>query len=81
MTTEPTDNAPRIAISVERTVNLGNYESAKIFMSVSNLTAFSTDEDIANAIDFQGHVYEDLKERVIELADNARAEAQTRKQR
>lgn len=73
----PTDEMPRIAISVERTINLGNYESAKVYLSVSNLTAASTEGDIEDAIEFQGRVYETLKNRIKELAKEARVEHAT----
>lgn len=75
--TTPTDEMPRIAISVERTINLGNYESAKVYLSVSNLTAASTEGDIEDAIEFQGRVYETLKNRIKELAKEARIEHAT----
>lgn len=66
------EDLPRVAISVERTANLGNYESAKIFLSVNNLTAQSTPEDVASAIDFQGDVYADLKAALLSLVRECR---------
>ncbi len=77
---DPLDEIPRIAISVERTINLGNYESAKVFLAVSNLTAYSTPEEVAKAIDFQGSVFEDLKAQVIELTKTTRAEHTAQRQ-
>lgn len=74
MTPTDLDSLPRVAVSVERTINLGNYESAKIFLSVSNLHALTTAQEVADAIDFQGSVYEDLKARVTELARTKRTE-------
>ena len=38
-------------ISVSRKVNLGNYESADVFMSVGGITHETTDVDVVNLLD------------------------------
>lgn len=63
---QPTDDTPRIAVSIERTVNLGNYESVKVFLSVSNLTPSATDESVEEALEMSRSAYALLKARVKE---------------
>lgn len=64
--TEPTDSIPRVAVSIERTVNLGNYENVKVFMSVSNLMPDVTDEAIEEALETSRSAYGLLKARLKE---------------
>lgn len=55
---------PRIAISVERKINLGNYESATVFLSLSDLTAETTEAEMLEALETQMTAYQLLKERI-----------------
>lgn len=64
MAANVTDETPRVAVSVERTVNLGNYESAKVFMSISNLMPGSSEEAIEEALETSASAYVLLKARV-----------------
>jgi hypothetical protein len=70
---------PRAAVSIERKVNMGNYESAAVFMSISDLTADTTDEEINEVIETQARAYEVLKGRVREEVSRIRPQASARK--
>lgn len=45
------DSEPRISVSVEMKVNLGNYESAGASVILSGLRAGATEEEIAAMLD------------------------------
>ena len=57
-------NEPRIATSVEMKVNLGNYESASCFISLSNIAAGTTPAEIEALLDTGRIVYDALKRRL-----------------
>ena len=43
-----------ITISLERTLNLGNYNSAKVFISLGGITKDTTEEEMDELLDGQG---------------------------
>lgn len=45
-----TNEDPRLFVSLERTINLGNYENVKFAIGVSNLPIHATDEQIEQAM-------------------------------
>lgn len=51
-----------MAISLARRINLGNYESADVFLSLSGITATTTAEEMDQMLDVQGALaYSKLK--------------------
>ena len=45
------DEGLRVSVSMSRKVNLGNYQSADVFVAVSNLEVGATPEQIAEALE------------------------------
>lgn len=65
MTMEAT--IPTITVSLSRKVNLGNYESADVFMSVNGITHETTEEDINSLLDGPGAIaYKCIRTRLAE---------------
>lgn len=81
MTMQPDDDTPRVAVSIERTVNLGNYENVKVFMSVSNLLPDVSDEAIEDALETSRSAYALLKVRVKEEVAEIRKKSTAARQR
>lgn len=48
---EATEQAPTVSISVSMKANLGNYESADAFVSLSGLKEGTTEEEIERLLD------------------------------
>ncbi len=72
-----TESTPlRATVSVERTVNLGNYENAKVFLSIRDITETTTSADMERLIEKQEEAYELLRERVKERVIEAREQHQ-----
>lgn len=72
--------APALTVSIERKVNLGNYESASIFLAVSGVPVAATEEEamdlVVRALRVPGKiVYEalvlEMKARVAEAHEEA----------
>lgn len=66
------DKLPTVTVSLSRRVNLGNYESADVFMSVNGVTMETTEEDINALLDGPGAlaykcVAARLKEKVAQI--------------
>ena len=56
------EKAPAIHISIEQSINLGNYQTAKVSMSITNLP-FEADEDmIETAMATQAIAFTKMKE-------------------
>jgi len=67
---------PTITVSLARKVNLGNFESADVFMSINGITHETTEEDMNALLDGPGAVAFNcirnrMKEKVAELRANA----------
>lgn len=58
------EHEPRIAVSVEMKVNLGNYESAGASIVVSGLHAGATSEEIEQLLDTGKVAYDLMKVRL-----------------
>lgn len=62
------------AMSIQMKVNLGNYESADAFLSVSGINEFTTKEEVDALLDGPGRiVYDALKLRLAERISAMRA--------
>lgn len=44
------DQEMRVSVSISRKLNLGNYESADLFMAISNVEPGATEEEIDEAL-------------------------------
>lgn len=62
--------ATTISISVSRKVNLGNYESADVFVSLSGLSPDVSDEEITIALTGASRIFDAIRRDV-----NAKANA------
>lgn len=64
-TLEETARPLSMTVSLSRKINLGNYESAEVFVSVSGVTAETTEEEVA-ALLANRVVWDALKEELRE---------------
>ncbi len=55
---------PRISVSIERKINLGNYENVSIFMAVSGVEPGATTDEIEELLVTGDRAFELLKTRV-----------------
>ena len=62
----------RVSISLSRKVNLGNYESADAFISLSDVPVGATEEEIEDALDTGRLVWERMKPRLTAQARELR---------
>ena len=62
----------RVSISLSRKVNLGNYESADAFISLSDVPLDVTEEEIEDALDTGRLVWERMTPRLIAQARERR---------
>lgn len=75
----PTPQAPetpkalKVGVSISRKINLGNYESADVWVSLSGLDARTTAEDIQAALATGALGYDALKVAVTAKAKDVRA--------
>lgn len=62
--TEDGFQEPRVAVSIARKINLGDYESVDIFMAVSGIEAGATDEEIEELLVTGERAFSLLKNRM-----------------
>ena len=62
----------RVSITLSQKVNLGNYESADAFISLSDVPVGTTEEEIEDALDTGRLVWERMKPRLIAQARELR---------
>jgi hypothetical protein len=62
------DDGIRVAISVDLKVNLGNYESAAAFVSLSNIPVGASEQDITDALDTGKLAWSIIRERAMAQA-------------
>ena len=68
------DNPLSVTVSCSFKANLGNYESADVFLSVSGVTMDTTETQIVEVVEGPGRIaYEHLKRRVYERAQQLKA--------
>lgn len=58
------DETVRTSVSLSMKVNLGNYESAELWLSVSNVGADTTEEEIEAALDTGKLAYDRIRGRM-----------------
>lgn len=63
---------PTAAVSMAKKINLGNYESAEFFVSVSGIKAGMTAEQIAPLLDTAKMAWDQVREALTEQVRNAR---------
>lgn len=66
---------PSMSMSISRKVNLGNYESADVFVSIQGITEDTTPEQIDSLLDMQDKIVyaklrECLKGKIRDVMDN-----------
>ena len=62
-----------VSISVSRKINLGNYESADAFLSISGVTEETTEAEIDELLDGKGALaFKKLADRMREKVDTLR---------
>lgn len=85
MSNDLEETSPRVGVSVSRKVNLGNYQSADIFFSLTNIDVGATRQDIEAAMETAEVVFSVVKERVerkaYDLLDEQRAALEARRER
>ena len=62
----------RIAVSIERKVNLGNYESVGFFFSLSGLEPGTTREEMQELLETGELAFEVLREKIVEKTEAVR---------
>lgn len=68
---------PTISVSITRKINIGNFESIDIFVSLNSLEIGSTDETIQMLLDGVGErMYEAIRQRIVEKTAEIRNRGQ-----
>lgn len=68
-------NGLRVGVSISKKINLGNYESAEVWVSLTGIEVGTTIEQIKAALATGALAYDVLKVEVAEKAKAARAKA------
>lgn len=63
----------KLSMSVEYKVNLGNYESASVFVCLSGVPVGATEDDIEECMDTAGLAWEIIRDRVRAQADEMKS--------
>lgn len=64
---------PKVAVSLAMKVNLGNYESADLFLSVADVLAGTTEAEIDAALETGKLAYEHIRMRLRDQINDVRA--------
>lgn len=62
----PSDNPPRVSISIGRKINIGNYESVDIFYSLNNIPASIEPLDLESLMETGDACYQFLRRKIVE---------------
>jgi hypothetical protein len=74
-----TNGEPTVSVSMGMKINLGSYESADVFCSVSGLHVGATEAEIDELLDTGRIAYERIREKLKERVSAVRAEGQGKK--
>jgi len=67
------ESQPRVGVSISQKVNLGNYESAEVFLSLTNLRPGTSAEEIAEALEIGQLAYKRIRDRMVGLIERVRS--------
>ncbi len=65
-------NGLRVGVSISRKINLGNYESAEVWVSLTGIEAGTTQEEIQAALATGALAYDALKPAVVQKVKDLR---------
>lgn len=68
------NDEPTVAVSMSKKINMGNYESADCFVSVSGIRAGMTAEEIAPLLDTAKIAWDQVKAALAEQVGKTRSE-------
>lgn len=60
------EETPKVSVSIQRKINIGNYESVDVFLAVSGVEAETHPDDIEAALDAGEVAYEQIAQRIVE---------------
>lgn len=72
----PRADGRRLSVSLEQKINTGNYESASVHLSLSQIPVGATEADIFEMLETQKIAYDVLREELLERAKGVRDAAQ-----
>jgi hypothetical protein len=68
------DEQPRISAAISRKLNIGNYESVELFVSVSGIAPDATAEEIAATLEVSSVAFSVLRTKLAEQIAQTRSE-------